>query len=130
MGYEYHGVLVVGKDVAQQAALRLSIKSRRSLIKHHYLSIAQQCTRYGYALSLTFGQSPTLLSTASVETIGHSEHKISTTLAQDFAHFLLGCVALTKSQVVAYGAAHERVALRHIHKQRINGDNLSSSSAL
>ena len=51
---EYHGMLFAFEDIAQQAALRLAVERRRSLIKHEHGAVAQQRTRYRYALCLTF----------------------------------------------------------------------------
>ena len=116
MRYEDHGLAVVRQDVLKELALGVGIKGRGGLIEEHDLTVAQERTGNGYALRLTLTQSAALLAAQRVQALGQVKHEAGTAFQQGIAHVVIGGCRVTKQQVVANGATHERVALRHINE--------------
>ena len=115
MGDEDDGC--VGKllfDVFQQTMLCLHVERRCSFVKEQHAAWAYQCAGYGYTLRLTFGQSATLLSTHSVQSVRQLEHEIRHSGIKRPAHLLLRSSWVPHKQVVAYGSAKESVSLWHV----------------
>ena len=116
MRYEDHGLAVVRQDVLEELALGVGIKGRGGLIEEHDLTVAQERTGNGYALRLTLTQSAALLAAQRVQALGQVKHEAGTAFQQGIAHVVIGGCGVTKQQIVANGATHERVALRHIYE--------------
>ena len=67
MGYEYHGFVLLGEQIAKQLAFGIGVESRGYLVEQHYVSVAKQGASYGYALCLTFAESAALFGAGGVE---------------------------------------------------------------
>lgn len=58
VGYKDDGALSVCQQIGQQAAFCVRVERACSLVEEHHAAVAQQRPGYGYALRLTFAQSP------------------------------------------------------------------------
>lgn len=72
VGYKDDGALSVCQQIGKQAALCVRVERACSLVEEHHAAVAQQCPGYGYALRLTFAQSPARLRAYGVEPVGSS----------------------------------------------------------
>lgn len=116
MSDEDDGAVVLRQEVLQQYALCFRVECRRCLVKEHDRAVAEQCACDGYALSLTFRQSASLLRAYCVKAFRKFEDKVGAALAQSVPDIGVGGVRFSEEQVLAYRAAHQSVALRHIDK--------------
>ena len=114
MGDKDHRVSLLAEDVLQQLPLGVGVERTRSLIEEHHRTVSQQRTRYGDALSLSFAQSAALLAALRVEARGQLAHEVGAGRMQRLQHILVGGIEIAQPEVVAYGAAQQRVALRHV----------------
>ena len=114
MGDEEHGLVGIG---GEKAAVELTfgglVERAADLVEQEDVTAMQQSAGDGDTLSLTFAESATTFAQFGIETIGQVEHKVGTGSVQYLAQFGVGGVGLSQLQVVADGAAHQGVSLRH-----------------
>ena len=116
MGYEYYCLVPTGKDIGKQALLGLRIEGACCFIEQHDGTVAKQCPGYTDALCLSLAQSSSLLRAMRVYAIRKVIDKICTAQHQGLSYFLIRGILPTHLQIIAYGSAHQRIALWHIHE--------------
>ena len=82
----------------------------------------EQSAGDGDALGLTFAESTTPLSQFGVESVGQVEDEVGTGGMEHSAQFVVGGVGAGQLEVVADGAAHQGIALRHETQFSTHGD--------
>ena len=90
--------------------------SWRSVSGSSAIVASQQASGYCYALSLPLTEASSLFRTERIETVGQVVDEVGTADMQGMEHFFIGGIKLSKAQVLAYGAAHERISLGNINE--------------
>ena len=101
-------------EILQELLLRLHVQGTGRLVQEQDRALPEQCPGNGNTLRLTFAEPSAKLAAKHVETARTLHDETGTGRLQSLAHVFFGSIWIAKQQVVAYGAAEKRVALRHI----------------
>ena len=123
VGDEKHGLLRVGrKETVVQFALGGFVEGTADLVEQEDVATVEQSAGDGDTLGLTFAESTTPLAQFGVETVGQVEDEVGTGGMEHSAQFVVGGIRASQLEVVADGAAHQGIALRHKTQFTTNSD--------
>ena len=114
VGNEDDGLLVLRQQVLEQLSFGVRVQCTGGLVENHDGTSAQQGTGDGDALSLSFRQSAPLFAARRVHSFFQFHDEVGAGRMQGLPHVVVRCLGVAQQQVVADGAAEQRVALRHI----------------
>ena len=117
MGNEDHGLLRVGfEQTAVEFMLCLFVEGGADFIQQHNITRAEEAAGDGDALGLAFAKTGATFATLGVDALWELEHEVGHGGMEDLVEFLVGGIGLGQLEVIADGATHQGIALRHKDK--------------
>ena len=114
MGNEDHGLLRVGfEQTSVEFMLCLFVEGGTDFIQQHDIARAEEAAGDGDALGLALAETGATFATFGVDALRELEHEVGHGGMENLVEFLVGSIGLGQLEVVADGATHESVALRH-----------------
>ena len=95
---------------------RLFVERSTDFIQQHNITRAEEAAGDGDALGLALAEAGATFATFGVDALWELEHEVGHGGMEDLVEFLVGSIGLGQLEVVADGATHQGIALRHKDK--------------
>jgi hypothetical protein len=106
VGDEDHRLVTVAcLQIVEQLSFGVDVKGGSGFVEQQEVAVAEQCTRYGYTLRLTFRKSAAQFPARGVKLFGQGEYEVGAGDMEHLAHFILSGVGVAECQIIAYSAA-------------------------
>ena len=117
MGDEDHGLLRVGfEQTAVELTLGLLVERGAYFVEEQDTARAEEAAGDGDALGLALAEAGATFATFGVDAFRQLEHEVGHGGMEDLMEFLVGGIGLGQLEVIADGATHQGIALRHKDK--------------